>query len=464
MRRGSGSGPLIARLFQRVLAVFFVVAWASLASQVRALIGSRGLQPFTPALAILMSRATADRLLTLVPLLGAGLAIAAFFRWRPRLCLLLTTALYYGYAAPLQGVWYPPDDLLLECGLLAALLSDTKPAPIPHLILRLVLVKLYVMPGIAKLVSRNGDWIDGSAMLRYYEVTPVPAPLAWYLHQLPAAWHHIETWGVLVVELLVPLLAFGKRRWRLAAAATLTAFQVLNIATANFGWLPYLSLALNLFLLDDADVERAAAWLRRSRDEAASPRPEAPSPETPRRAALVTWFAAGAYVLASGMEVANAGPSRVLHAFHAYRMFGDMRSARIDPELQTFDGESWSAQPLRYLPASPNRALAYVAPHLPRLDVRLGFTELERPLPPAIGALLVRLCDDPEGVQDLFEERLPPAPRAVRVVFFRDRFTTAAERRSTDATWHRDLAQIGEVRWCDRSPSPTASVKESTVR
>ena len=40
-----GSGPVVARLFQRLLALVFLDAWLSLGVQLRPLIGSRGLLP-----------------------------------------------------------------------------------------------------------------------------------------------------------------------------------------------------------------------------------------------------------------------------------------------------------------------------------------------------------------------------------------------------------------------------------
>jgi hypothetical protein len=419
-----------------VLAGLFIVAWASLALELPVLLGSRGLRPSTLG-------ESSSRILMLGPFIGALLAGAALLRVRPRLCILLTTLLYYAYAAPLAGIWFPPDDLLLECGLLAALLSETEPANGAHLLFRLLLLKLYLQPGIAKLVSDRHDWIDGSAMAHYYEVTPVPARLAWYMHKLPLAWHRAESWFVLAMELVAPLAVFAGRRARLAAAAAFTAFQLLNIATANFGPLAYLSLALNLFLLDDRDLARAAAWLRRKAPAPSDRFREAPLPTALAKAAGVV------LVLTSTIEFLGEATSRRLHAFRAYRMFDYVRTERIDPQIQTYDGASWSAQPLRYLPVNPEWVLGYVAPHLPRVDVELGFCEPGRELPPDVGAILSRLCEDPPGVQDLFAHPLPPHPRAARVVFFRDRYTTSEERSTTGAYWQRDLASLGQERVCD---------------
>src|SRR5262245_16469483 len=47
---GAGSGPAVARLFHRLLALVSLSAWLSLAVQVRVLIGSQGLLPLRPYL------------------------------------------------------------------------------------------------------------------------------------------------------------------------------------------------------------------------------------------------------------------------------------------------------------------------------------------------------------------------------------------------------------------------------
>src|SRR5207245_100008 len=116
---------------------------------------------------------------------------------------------------------------------------------------RAVLFKLYFESGIAKWQSPLGDWQDGSAMTYYYETAPLPTALAWTAHNLPVWWHHFESRATLALELLVPLGIFGPRRARLGAAAALTGFQLLNIASANYGFFCYLAAILHVFLLDD---------------------------------------------------------------------------------------------------------------------------------------------------------------------------------------------------------------------
>src|SRR6185503_9182033 len=85
--------------------------------------------------------------------------------------------------------------------------------------------------------------------------------LAWYAHQLPVWWHHFESRATLFIELGLPFAIFGPRPARLAAAVGFALFQIVNLATANYGFFCTLTLALHVFLLDDRDLGRLARFL-----------------------------------------------------------------------------------------------------------------------------------------------------------------------------------------------------------
>jgi hypothetical protein len=266
---GGGSGPDVARLFHRALALVFLVAWISLGAQVRVLIGSRGLLPFAHFLAAaraahVLSVLDFPSVLALFPgdgalvagtVVGAALAILALAGVGPRACVAAQTILYLGYVTACRSfLSFQWDNLLLECGLLATFLPTRRAAPVAHFLLRALLFKLYFESGIAKWQSPLHDWQDGSAMTFYYETAPLPTALGWYAHHLPRWWHLFESRATLVLELAVPFAIFGPRRARLLAAAAFTLFQTMNVATANYGFFCYLAFILHLFLLDDRDV------------------------------------------------------------------------------------------------------------------------------------------------------------------------------------------------------------------
>ena len=59
---------------------------------------------------------------------------------------------------------------------------------------------------------------------------------------------------VFAVELVAPLLFFGKRRLRLIACWATVGFQILILLTGNYGFFNLLAIVLCLMLLDDAAI------------------------------------------------------------------------------------------------------------------------------------------------------------------------------------------------------------------
>jgi hypothetical protein len=483
-----GSGPAAGALFGQLFALLSLVAWLSLGVQVQLLIGSRGLLPVAELVQAVRAQggaswfqlptiflwAQSDTALTAGVAAGVMLCVAALLGVRRRLCFALSTALYLSYATAcrvfLSFQW---DNLLLECGLLAAFLPARSPAPLVHLLFRLVLFKLYFESGLAKWQSPLHDWHDGSAMTYYYETAPLPTFLAWRAHHLPVWWHHFESWATLVLELVVPFGIFGPRRARLTTAGIFTAFQVGNAATANYGFFCHLALALNVFLLDDADVERGWARLaplvpprlRRLAARLVARRvPRSPAPAGTTTAAVRRWAAwAGvtAFVVISAGEAlftfAQPGPvvsllapilevDQTFRLVNTYHLFASITRQRIEPELQTLpegavedDEGAWAAQQLWHKPGDVRRAPDFVAPHQPRVDFQLWFYGLsfQRREPPYVSTLVERMCEDPAAVQRLFRAPLPPHPRAVRLVYWQYQFTSPVEARTTGAWWRR---------------------------
>jgi hypothetical protein len=467
----------VASAFHRLLALIFLVAWVSLAVQVRLLIGERGLMPLARLLEVLAAEGPVSlldfpSLLRFAPLardgallagtlVGAALALLALGNLRPRLCFALGTALYLSYAVACRTfLSFQWDNLLLECGALAVFLPADRPAPVAHLAFRLLLFKLYFESGIAKWQSPLHDWHDGSAMTYYYETAPLPAALAFYAHHLPAWWHHLESRATLVLELVIPFGMFGPRRVRLGALAALTGFQVINAATANYGFFCYLAAALHVFLLDDATARAAVARLPRWWQ----PRLVDVAPASWRRRAALAGL--GSYVGLSLLEAAvhftEGGPwlaamlplrRRVepLRLVNTYHLFASITRERIEPQPEVETEGSWRELDLRHKPGDLTRRPDYVAPHQPRVDFQLWFHGLgfQARQPLYVASLLRHLCDDRPAVQTLFRQPLPEA-RAVRMAYYQYHFATPEERRATGRWWNRTLLGTTPAIPCDR--------------
>ena len=487
-----GSGAGVATVFARGLAVISLIAWLSLGVQVQVLIGSRGLLPAADFIEMVRARPDlslldvptfawwfhSDGALTAGVVLGVVLSVAALFGFARRIAFALSTLLYLSYVTVTRDfLTFQWDNLLIECGFLAVFLRTDRPAPIAHFLFRVVLFKLYFESGIAKWQSPLHDWHDGSAMTYYYETAPLPTWLAWYAHHLPVWWHHFESRATLVLELVLPFGIFGPRPARLFAFASFTLFQIINAATANYGFFCYLAFVLGFFLLDDADVEAGRARLARAarfvpihvRRAAARIHdlerklPRLPSLPYP---AVRKWSAVAAALLFVRLSVADAimnfGGSNAprymtslvernwrFHLVNTYHLFASITRERIEPEFQTLaegaladreaDDGAWTAQHFRHKPGDVTRAPDFVAPHQPRVDFRLWFYGLafQRRPPNYVAMLIERICEEPQIVQPLFRAPLPPHPAAVRLVFWQYQFTSPAERRSTGAWWRR---------------------------
>ncbi len=471
------SGPSVARLFHRLLALVLLVAWLSMASQVKVLIGSRGLLPLAPFLEVakenhlrflefptLFFGGAPDWLLVAVALVGAALALVALVGVAPRACFALAIPMYLSYATACRTfTGFQWDNLLLECLLVAVLLPRDRPARWAHVLARIVLFKLYFESGIAKWQSHLGDWQDGSAMTFYYETAPLPTWIGWYLHHLSPGWHHFESWATLALELVVPFWIFAIRPLRLLTLVLLTGFQIINLLTANYGYFVYLALALHVFLLDERDVERIAARLRiRPRPSENRRRPLHGALDVALGSAMLTLFVTVSFTESlvhftrwekwADLTVNWRRVWEPWRLINTYHLFGHITRERIEPQLETLQNGQWTPHHFKHKPGDLARAPDFVAPHQPRVDFQLWFHGLgyRGAAPEYVVTLVDRLCRDPEAVQPLFAAPLPPHPEAARIVYYRYHFTTAAERRATGNWWTREPLGMTRPIPCDQ--------------
>jgi hypothetical protein len=292
-------------------------------------------------------------------------------------------------------------------------------------------------------------------MTFYYETAPLPTALAWFAHNLPAWWHHFESRATLLLELVLPFGIFGPRRIRLGVAAALTGFQIINAATANYGFFCYLAVALHVFLLDDGDVAPLAG--RRSGPAAprlASPRLRPVAFAGAGLWGLVSLLDAAVHFTEGGPWLATLEPLRAitepLRLVNSYHLFASITRVRVEPQFEVETAGEWRPLDLRHKPGDPRRRPDFVAPHQPRVDFQLWFHGLDFQRQPLYLLMLVdRLCRDADAVAPLFRDR-PPAAQAVRIAYYRYRFTTPAERRATGAWWNRTLFDTTQPVPCDR--------------
>ena len=479
-------------LFLRLLALVYLIAFASLAPQLRGLVGEQGLLPAAdlleragefygagayyqfPTLAWLGPGDTG-----LLVICGAGIlfSLLAMLCVAPVLTFALTWLLYLSLTVAGQDfLWFQWDTLLLETGLVACLYAplgwrpglagghDTVPGA--RWLVWALVFKLTFLSGITKLVSGDPTWSGLTALTFHYQTQPLPGWTSWYAHHLPV-WFHMGSAAVMfVIELIVPFLVLAPirfRRTRVAACALLCALQLGIAATGNYGFFNLLTVVLYLALLDDETLKRL---LPRSLTVRAAPgfwrREPAPWRTT------VTVAAAGIALISaltmwhevtyrrgrpewSDRLVRLVAP---LRSINGYGLFRSMTTVR--PELVvevSRNGVEWREQPFRWKPGDPGRAPGFMQPHMPRLDWQMWFAALD----PAgaehwLQALMDGILEGSPAVTGLLGK--PPfgdaPPSHVRLAHYRYDFTSFAEGRASGDWWRRELQ--GYVMESERSP------------
>jgi hypothetical protein len=485
----------IARwLFLRALGLIYFSAFFSLLFQVRGLIGSQGILPaadflhavrglgilrfwYSPSLLWLSS---SDRMLMAICWTGLIASVILVVNVWPRVMLLLCFLCFLSFVSTAQDFsGYQSDGMLLEAGFLSLFLAPSgifpglgRRQPVMRASMFLLLwlwFRIYFESGLVKLMSGDPTWRNLTAMYEYYQNGPLPTWIGWYLQHLPH-WFHIATAAAtLVMELVLVWMAFLPRSWRIACFFIVTAWQVGVIATANYTFLNYLVLALAVFLLDDAFLQRLfqRLWRTSRNREARDAGPEeAPfenaeengparthrwtSARSAMAAFVLTWsFYATLVPLVQMFWREAPFPTKPIVALEPFRianqygLFAVMTPHRYEIEFQgSNDGEHWVAYPFRYKPQELNDRPRIYAPYQPRFDWNLWFASLglwqQNQMVPRTEELLL---ENDRDVLGLFAGNpFPDAPpRLVRAVLWQYWFSTPEQKRAEGVWWRRQL-------------------------
>jgi hypothetical protein len=471
-------------LFLRLLGVVYLIAFVSLAVQIRGLVGDHGILPareflsrvheaygsqayrllptlvwLSPSDAFLSALCWSGILASLLPIAGIAPAASLVLLWLLYLSLTIAGQVF------LQFQW---DALLLETGLLAILYApyslrsrlalDREPPAVVRWVIWGLLFKLTFLSGITKIASGDPTWAQWTALTFHYETQPIPAWTSWFVHQLPQSIHYWSTAAMFVIELGVPWLIFAPprfRRTRLVACALMMALQLGIAATGNYGFFNLLTIVLCLALLDD----RSLAGLRPG-----NLGPETPSIDT-RMAfiwrTMVTVVALGVAVLSMltlfreidatrGRRgvIAGGWSEGILewispfNSINGYGLFRVMTTDRPEIVIEVSeDGRVWKEYEFRWKAGDPTRRPPFVEPHMPRLDWQMWFAALDpRSAQGWLGRLMARVLDGDAAVVNLLGPNpLTGQPRFARLVYYRYHFTSSAERAKTGAWWKREF-------------------------
>ncbi len=495
----SGRGHLWARwIFLRALGFIYFSAFYSFYFQIRGLIGPTGILSAVDYLHAVSSQlhsirywfaptllwfGASDHALMAVCWAGLIASVLVFFNVWPRATLAVCFICFLSFIAAAQDfASYQSDGMLLAAGFLSLFFAppeilpglgrDHPPSRASWFLLLWVWFRIYFESGAVKILSGDRSWRNFTAMDDYYQNSPLPTWIGWYVQHLPH-WFHAATVGLtFAVELVICWALFLPRRFRIACFCVVTPFQIAIILTGNYAFLNYIVLSLGFLLLDDKFVEwviprRIREWIdkpfkKQPTAEALTAEADANRATRPKAGAAFSMVIAAIcllwifYVTSAKlvwMFDAKAplpqAPVQWLEPFriaNQYGLFAVMTHARYEIEFQgSQDGQTWIPYPFRYKPQNPAVAPGIYAPYQPRFEWNLWFASLGTwPQYRFVVWTEERLLTGDRDVLQLFAKSPFAAgpPREVRAVIYQYWFTSMETKRQTGMWWKRKLLGV----------------------
>jgi predicted DCC family thiol-disulfide oxidoreductase YuxK len=422
---GENLGPrgfrFARRAFVRAIGLVFVLAFVSFGVQAAGLVGSEGVLPATQRWSYLTGQpgntfweypaiywvvAPTDAVIWWTWVLGTAAAVLAMVGWVPGPALFVCWALYLS-VVNLGGPFFSFqwDALLLESAWIAMLMTPwcwslngrAGQRRVSRAVLWLgwwLAFRLYFMSGVAKLLSGDPVWRNATALDYHFWTQPLPTWTAYYAAGLPDFVLSGLTLGMFIIEVIFPFWLFTPRRIRHTAAIGYAGLQVAILATGNYGFFNFLTLALCLLMVDDG------AWrylVPGGQWPTSGSRSSAYRSSWSRRLVLgvcTVVFAVGAGKVGAQYSLRLVGsrpaPQVVrmvmdasdtfdgFHSVNTYALFPNMTTRRPEFIVEgSRDGETWRRYNFRWKPDTTSDRPTYAVPHLPRLDWRLWFAALK---------------------------------------------------------------------------------------
>ncbi len=450
-------------VFQRLLALIYLMAFLVTLHQFRPLLGERGLLPvpeFVRAVPFgrspsLFHLRYSDPLLLAVAWSGVGLAVVAALglfegpEWPVAITMAVWALLWVLYLSIVNvgQTFYSFgwESLLLETGFLAIFLGSATTTPQFSLIL-LIRWLLFRVEFGAGMIKMRGDrcWRDLTCLYYHHETQPMPNPLSWYFHHLPKRLHRVEVLGNHFAQLVVPWFLFLPQPIASVAGLIIVLTQSWLVLSGNFAWLNFITMTLAIASFDNAALGHLFAIV----------------PYQPQEAP--TWYLAIVLAITALILALSYRPARNLlsrrqlmnysfdpfHIVGTYGAFGSITKERYEVVIEGTEDAvltsqtKWHEYEFQGKPGDVRRRPPQVAPYHYRLDWLMWFAALSSPMYHEwFVPLLRKLLEADRAVLRLLA-RDPFAgrpPRFVRAIFYLYRFTTPAERRETGAWWSREL-------------------------
>jgi len=454
------SHSLVRWLFLKSLGLIYLIAFFSFGVQVLGLIGSDGILPIKNFLEAVESRVgergywliptlfwidSSDLVLQLACVFGAMLSILLILGFFQRISLivlyLLYLSLFYAGQTFMSFQW---DILLLEVGFLSIFLADSR---VIIWLFRWLLFRFLLLSGAVKLLSGDLTWLNLTALNFHYETQPLPTLFSWYMHQLPEWFQKFSVGVMFFIELVIPFLVFAPRRIRLFAAVSIVGLQVLIFLTGNYNFFNLLTVALCLFLLDDAFLTRFIPEKFRIKTVEGFIKSQIIVLKKILIGAvsILILFVSGFQLLEIFFHVSPRFVIQIetwisrLRIVNTYGLFAVMTTTRREIVVEgSYDGEVWKEYEFKYKPGDLERPPVWATPHQPRLDWQMWFAALGNyKRHPWFVNFAVRLLQGSPEVLKLLERNPFPnkPPHFIRAVLYDYHFTDPATKKLQGTWW-----------------------------
>ncbi len=334
---------------------------------------------------------------------------------------------------------------------------QTAPSGISVWPLRIMLFRIMLVSGLVKMASGDPTWHNLTALQYHFETQPIPTPLAWYFHHLPAWLLKCGVAGMFAGEIFAPITIFIPGWPRLVGACLMFLLHFGIALTGNYTFLNLLMMLLCVLLLSDTVLKPLLPrTLAASIESCIEQRTFARGRQLAFNLAIAfLLMIAGSRMVASllGAAVLPAPVRYVLllaeplHIADGYGLFAVMTTSRPEIVFEgSNDGTNWKSYEFKYKAGDDlKRPPPWVAPHMPRLDWRLWFAAMG-PVSDSLWVLGLadRLLEGSPDVQIFFVKNPFPnaAPKYVRAQVYDYHFTDPETRATTGCWWWRDNQRL----------------------
>lgn len=459
---GTGEYWLTRMVFQRGLALVYVIAFVVALNQFIPLLGEHGLLPVSlfvkhasvaesPSLFFLFPKDWAFKIAAWIGLVLAIVALTGFSEkhgwwlsiavwgsmWVLYLSFVNVGQVFYGFG------W---ESMLLEAGFLAIFLGDEKTAPsvIMIFLIRWMLFRTMLGAGLIKL---RGDscWKDLTCLIYHYETQPMPNPLSWYFHWLP---RYVHQFGVLfnhVAELIVPFGYFLMAPVAAIAGLITLLFHGWLFVSGNFSFLGLLTMVLALSTLNDKLLAHILP-IAHPINLAAPPHYQIAVMVYAVVVIIISIFPIKNFF--SSRQVMNAS-YEPFHLVNSYGAFGAITRPRYEvivegtDEKQITPQTQWREYEFKGKPGNIYRSPPQIAPYHLRLDWLMWFAGFSPYYEqPWFVNLVAKLLQNDRATLSLMGKNpfADHPPTYIKALLYEYHFTTRGERAQTGAWWKRTLA------------------------